>query len=101
VFDKIKENTKVWEKLKQVPYSEMVNSSLNQVLARSINTSIVAMLPVLSLIFIGTYVLGATALLDFSLALAVGLATGAYSSIFIATPLIVFIKRLAKKVDNI
>ena len=101
VFDKIKENTKVWEKLKQVPYSKMVNSSLNQVLARSINTSIVAMLPVLSLIFIGTYVLGATALLDFSLALAVGLATGAYSSIFIATPLIVFIKRLAKKVDNI
>jgi preprotein translocase subunit SecF len=101
VFDKIKENTKVWEKLKQVPYAEMVNVSLNQVLARSINTSIVAVLPVISLIVIGTYVLGATALLDFSLALAVGLATGAYSSIFIATPLIVFIKRLAKKVDNI
>lgn len=100
VFDKIKENTKVWEKLKQVPYPEMVNSSLNQVLARSINTSIVAVLPVISLIVVGTYVLGATALLDFSLALAVGLASGAYSSIFVATPLVVGIKRLANKDDN-
>lgn len=101
VFDKIKENGRVWKKLKQVPYSEMVNSSLNQVLARSLNTSIVAVLPVVSLIVIGTFILGATALLDFSLALAVGLATGAYSSVFIATPLIVLIKRLANKGDNI
>ncbi len=101
VFDKIKENTKVWSKLKQVSYTEMVNVSLNQVLARSLNTSIVAVLPILSLIFIGTFLLGATALLDFSLALGVGLGVGAYSSIFIATPLIVLVKRMSKKVDNI
>lgn len=101
VFDKVRENQKVWEKLKQTSYGDMVNSSLNQVLMRSINTSIVAVLPVLSLILVGTYILGAVALLDFAMALAIGLATGAYSSIFVATPLIVVIKRLTKKVDNI
>lgn len=100
VFDKIRDNTKVWEKLKTTSYAEMVNLSLNQVLARSINTSIVALLPVLSLIFVGTYLLGATALLDFSLALAVGLAIGTYSSVFVATPLVVAIKRWTKQVDN-
>lgn len=100
VFDKITDNTKIWKKLKTTSYAEMVNTSLNQVLARSINTSIVAVLPVLSLIFVGTYMLGATALLDFSLALAVGLAAGAYSSIFVATPLVVVIKRITKQADN-
>lgn len=101
VFDKIRDNTKSWEKLKQTSYSEMVNMSLNQVLMRSLNTSIVAVLPVLSLIFVGSYLLNATALLDFALALAVGLATGAYSSIFVATPLVVVIKRFSKRADNI
>lgn len=101
VFDKIRDNQKVWQKLRQTTYAEMVNSSLNQVLMRSINTSIVAVLPVVSLIFVGTYLLGAVALLDFALALAIGLATGAYSSIYVATPLIVVIKKLTKKVDNI
>ncbi len=100
VFDKVTDNTKVWRKLKQTSYSDMVNTSLNQVLARSINTSIVALLPVISLIVVGTYILGATALLDFSLALAVGLATGAYSSIFVATPLVVAIKEWTNKADN-
>ncbi|HMS24776.1 MAG TPA: protein translocase subunit SecF [Acidimicrobiia bacterium] len=100
VFDKIRDNTKIWKKLKQASYSDMVNTSLNEVLARSINTSIVAVLPVLSLIFVGTYLLGATALLDFSLALAVGLAAGAYSSIFVATPLVVVIKKWTNKADN-
>lgn len=100
VFDKVKENQKVWQKLRQTSYAEMVNSSLNQVLMRSINTSIVAVLPVISLILVGTYILGAVALLDFAMALAIGLATGAYSSIFVATPLIVVIKRIINKVDN-
>ncbi|MBP9115129.1 MAG: protein translocase subunit SecF [Acidimicrobiia bacterium] len=101
VFDKVRDNQKIWQKLRQTTYSEMVNTSLNQVLMRSINTSIVAVLPVISLIFVGTYLLGAVALLDFALALAIGLATGAYSSIYVATPLIVVIKRWSKKVDNI
>lgn len=101
VFDKVRDNQKVWQKLRQTSYAEMVNTSLNQVLMRSINTSFVAVLPVVSLILVGTYLLGAVALLDFALALAIGLATGAYSSIFVATPLIVVIKRWSKKVDNI
>jgi preprotein translocase subunit SecF len=101
VFDKIRDNTKVWEKLKQEPYGDMVNRSLNQVLMRSINTSLVAVLPVASLIIVGSYILQATALLDFALALAVGLATGAYSSIFIATPLVVVIKKWSNRADNI
>lgn len=101
VFDKVRDNQKIWQKLRQTSYAEMVNSSLNQVLMRSINTSVVAVLPVVSLIIVGTYLLGAVALLDFALALAIGLATGAYSSIFVATPLIVVIKRMSKKVDNI
>jgi preprotein translocase subunit SecF len=100
VFDKIRDNTKIWEKLKQESYAEMVNRSLNQVLMRSINTSIVAVLPVLSLILVGSFLLNAVALLDFAVALAVGLATGAYSSIFVATPLIVAIKRWTNKADN-
>lgn len=101
VFDKIRDNTKIWEKLKQEPYGEVVNRSLNQVLMRSLNTSVVSVLPVLSLIFVGSFLLNATALLDFAVALAVGLVAGAYSSIFVATPLIVFIKRITKKADNI
>jgi preprotein translocase subunit SecF len=70
----------------------MVNRSLNQVLMRSINTSIVALLPVASLLFVGTYVFGGLALRDFALALFVGLLTGAYSSIFVATPILAILK---------
>ena len=59
---------------------------------RSINTSIVALLPVASLLFVGTYVFGGLALRDFALALFVGLLTGAYSSIFVATPILAWLK---------
>jgi hypothetical protein len=65
---------------------------MNQVLMRSINTSIAAVLPVLSLLILGSGVLGATTLRDFSLALLVGLLTGSYSSIFIASPLLAMFK---------
>jgi hypothetical protein len=70
----------------------VVNLSMNQVLARSINTSLVAILPILSILVIGAWVLGATALEDFGLALFVGLTTGAYSSIFIASPTLALLK---------
>jgi preprotein translocase subunit SecF len=92
VFDKVKDNT---ARLGTVPgdtYSKMVNRSLNQVLMRSINTSIVALLPVASLLFVGTYAFGGLALRDFALALFVGLLTGAYSSIFVATPILAWLK---------
>jgi preprotein translocase subunit SecF len=65
---------------------------MNQVLARSLNTSLVAILPILSILVIGAWVLGATALEDFGLALFIGLTTGAYSSIFIASPLLAVMK---------
>jgi preprotein translocase subunit SecF len=70
----------------------MVNRSLNQVLMRSINTSLVAVLPVASLLIVGTYLLGGLVLRDFALALFVGLTVGAYSSIFVATPVLAWLK---------
>ena len=86
VFDKVQENTRGLASTNRLTYSDTVNLSMNQVLARSINTSLVAILPILSILVIGAWVLGATALQDFGLALFVGLTTGAYSSIFIASP---------------
>src|SRR5206468_12727208 len=68
------------------------NLSMNQVLMRSLNTSFVAVLPVLSVLVLGAYVLGAQPLEDFGLALLIGLITGAYSSIFIASPLLAMLK---------
>src|SRR5687767_16014735 len=70
----------------------MVNVSLNQVLMRSLNTSITALLPILSLLVVGGYVLGATTLQDFALALLIGLTASAYSSIYIASPLLALLK---------
>jgi preprotein translocase subunit SecF len=92
VFDKVKDNTARLGTVRGDTYSTMVNRSLNQVLIRSINTSIVALLPVASLLFVGTYVFGGLALRDFALALFVGLITGCYSSIFVATPVLAWLK---------
>ncbi|MCU1449354.1 MAG: protein translocase subunit secF [Acidimicrobiales bacterium] len=92
VFDRIEENTRGLSASGRMTYAETVNLSMNQVLMRSLNTSLVAILPVASVLGIGAYVLGATALQDFGLALLVGLITGAYSSIFIASPVLVWLK---------
>jgi preprotein translocase subunit SecF len=92
VFDRIEENTRGLSASGRLTYSETVNLSMNQVLMRSLNTSFVAILPVASVLFLGVYFLGATALEDFALALLVGLITGAYSSIFIASPVLVMLK---------
>jgi preprotein translocase subunit SecF len=92
VFDKIEENTKGLASSGRMTYTETVNLSMNQVLMRSINTSLVAILPILSILVIGALVLGASALQDFGLALFIGLLTGAYSSIFIASPLLAIFK---------
>jgi preprotein translocase subunit SecF len=86
VFDKIKENTVSVGG--RVTYADMVDRSLNQVLMRSLSTSLVALLPVFSLLIIGSFVLGATALEDFALALLAGLFIGTYSSIFVAAPML-------------
>lgn len=87
VFDKVQENQTRFVAAR-VSYGDIVNVSMNQVLMRSINTSIAAVLPVLSLLILGSGILGATTLREFALALLVGLVTGSYSSIFVATPLI-------------
>jgi preprotein translocase subunit SecF len=92
VFDRVRDNTNGVLKSGDITYSEMVNLSMNQTLARSINTSLVAIFPVLSVLIIGAYVLGATTLQSYGLALFVGLMSGAYSSIFIASPLLAWMK---------
>jgi preprotein translocase subunit SecF len=91
VFDKVHDNTKRFAS-SRVSYGDITNISMNQVLMRSINTSIAAVLPVLSLLVLGSWVLGAVALEEFALALLVGMALGTYSSIFIATPLLAVLK---------
>ena len=91
VFDKVIENMDRF-KGTRVSYGDIVNVSMNQVLMRSLNTSIAALLPVMSLLILGSGVFGAVALREFALALLVGLATGAYSSIYIATPLLGILK---------
>ncbi len=92
VFDRIRDNAKGLGASGRITYSEMVNLSMNQTLARSINTSLVAIIPVLSVLVVGSFILGATSLQDFGLALVIGLTSGAYSSIFIASPLLAWMK---------
>ena len=92
VFDRVRDNTGGVLKSGDMSYGEMVNLSMNQTLARSINTSLVAILPVLSVLIVGAYILGATTLQNYGLALVVGLLSGAYSSIFIASPLLATLK---------
>ncbi|MDX3852620.1 protein translocase subunit SecF [Streptomyces sp. AK02-01A] len=92
VFDSLKEGSKGITKQTRWTYSEIANRSINGTLVRSINTTVVALLPVAGLLFIGGGFLGAGMLNDISLSLFVGLAAGAYSSIFIATPLVADLK---------
>ncbi len=92
VFDKVKENTPSVGSERADTYSKMVNRSMNQVLMRSLNTTFVALLPVASLLVVGSTLLGGLTLRDFALALFVGLAIGAYSSIYVATPILAWLK---------
>ncbi|HKE50682.1 MAG TPA: protein translocase subunit SecF [Actinomycetes bacterium] len=92
VFDKVRENTRGLLGTAKQTYSQAANLAVNQTIVRSINTSVIALLPVGSILFIGTWFLGAGVLKDLSLALFVGIAVGTYSSIFIATPLLAAMK---------
>jgi preprotein translocase subunit SecF len=91
VFDKVRENTKNLRTAHQT-YAEAANLAVNQTLVRSINTSIVALIPVGAILYVGAVQLGSGPLKDLALALFVGMAAGAYSSIFIATPLLAHMK---------
>jgi preprotein translocase subunit SecF len=106
VFDRVRENTRSITSTSKMTYSQAANLAINQTVIRSINTTIVALLPVGSILFVGAGLLGAGTLKDLSLALFIGLATGAYSSIFIATPLLAAMrerepamKALAKRIN--
>ncbi|WP_084126598.1 protein translocase subunit SecF [Demequina sp. NBRC 110054] len=98
VFDKVRENTKDVLTQNRFTYGELANLALNQTLVRSINTSVVALLPVASILFIGSFVLGAGTLKDISLALFIGMAVGTYSSLFVATPLEVQLRTREEKI---
>lgn len=87
VFDKIRENTSGETRRPGLTFAQQVNLAVNQTLVRSINTSVVAALPVASILFIGAFVLGAGTLRDISLALLIGIFVGTYSTIFIAAPM--------------
>ena len=107
VFDKVRENTRGIAGGSRYTYSDAANLAVNQTLVRSINTSIVALLPVGAILFVGAGVLGAGTLKDLSLALFIGLAVGTYSSIFVATPFLAAMRErepamraLAKRVSN-
>jgi preprotein translocase subunit SecF len=99
VFDKVRENTKDVRQSRKT-YAELANLAINQTLVRSVNTSIVALLPVAALLYVGIFQLGSGALKDLALALFVGMAAGAYSSIFIATPLVAQLKSQEKAVSE-
>ncbi|MDR1238217.1 MAG: protein translocase subunit SecF [Propionibacteriaceae bacterium] len=93
VFDKVRENVTDLENSSET-YSSQANKAVNQVLVRSINTTIIGVLPVAALTFAGTFILGTGPLKDLGLALLIGMIAGTYSSIFIATPLLAQMREL-------
>lgn len=88
VFDKVRENTRSITSTSKQTYTQATNFAVNQTLVRSVNTSIIALIPVGSILFVGAGLLGAGTLKDLSLALFIGMIVGAYSSIFIAPPVL-------------
>jgi len=100
VFDKVRENTAGVLDQTRSTYAERANLAVNQTLVRSINTSVVALLPVAGILFIGAFLLGAGTLRDIALALFVGMAVGAYSSVFLATPLEVELREREKPIRD-
>lgn len=98
VFDKVRENSVALTEQTRSTYAERANLAVNQTLVRSINTSVVALLPVAGILFVGGFLLGAGTLKDISLSLFVGIAVGATSSIFLATPLDVALRESEPKI---
>ena len=93
VFDKVRENTADAFGSRRMSYAAAANLAVNQTLVRSINTTVVALLPIFAILIVGVTKIGPGTLVDLSLALFVGIAVGAYSSIFVATPLLVWLRR--------
>ncbi|MEV0648631.1 protein translocase subunit SecF [Phytomonospora sp. NPDC050363] len=100
VFDRVQENTRGLLGEFKSTYAEASNKALNETLMRSINTSIIGLLPVAGLLFVGVGILGVGTLKDLALVLFVGMLTGAYSSIFLATPVLSDLKYLEPRVKE-
>ena len=100
VFDKVRENTRGVLDQTRSTYAERANLAVNQTMVRSINTSVVAALPVAAILFVGAFLLGAGTLRDISLALFIGILVSGYSSIFVATPLEVALQSMGSKVKE-
>ena len=92
VFDRVLENSKKFAASRQ-SFANIANISTNEVLARSLNTTLASALPVVSLLIVGSFILGAKSLEDFAVALLVGMLAGTYSSIFVAVPLLDIFKQ--------
>lgn len=101
VFDKVRELTANFTDQRKYTYGQLVNLGVNQTLVRSINTSVVALLPVGAILFIGSLLLGAGTLTDISLALFVGIIIGTFSSIFIAAPTLALIQGARQKTSKV
>ena len=101
VYDKVRDITARVGATGRYTYTEMMNLALNQVLARSINTTITSIIPVLSMLVIGSFILGATTLQEFSIALLVGLLVGGYSSLFIASFVVAKLKEREPEYEQI
>jgi preprotein translocase subunit SecF len=101
VFDRVDEDARSLAASGSMTYSNMVNGAMNHVLMRTLNTSITAVIPIASLLVVGSAILGASTLQDFGLALFIGLVSGAYSSIFIASPTLALLKEREPRWANL
>lgn len=101
VFDKVEENTVAYAATGKRTYESAANLAVNQVFMRSLNTSLTTLLPVSALLFVGAGLLGATTMKDLALALLVGMVTGAYSSVFVATPILTILKEREPRYQGI
>jgi preprotein translocase subunit SecF len=101
VFDKVEEETSLYAASGRMTYQDAANLAMNQVFMRSLNTSLSTLLPVAALLFVGAGLLGASTLEDLALALFVGILIGAYSSIFVATPVLSLWKEREPRYRNV
>ena len=99
VFDKVRDNEFRMSNAKLTP-TEVMDLSLNQVLMRSINTSITSIMPVLSVLVVGSFVMGAVTLQEFALALLIGLMVGTFSSLFVAAPIATWLRERSTQAET-
>ena len=100
VFDKVEENTKGFEHTTRRTFAEQANLAVNQTFMRSINTSLISLMPVASLMIVAVWILGVGTLKDLALVMMIGIMVGTYSSIFFATPLMVSLRERTELVRN-